>query len=195
MLALGCLATPARAHVGPPFPIVEDQRVGPYVVAVWTHPDIGTGTFLVILDPPRGGTLPEGTTVEVGVQPVSGRLPEACYPAERQPNQDHEQYLAQVQFDAQEMWRVRVLVQGPRGGGEVKAEVEPTPPGYGRWDFLIYAFPFVFLAAFIVYGVVRRRLARAQPAGDDERAARPANGVRDMPVARDSALPGETAAS
>jgi hypothetical protein len=173
VLAVCWLAMPARAHVGPPFPIVENQRVGPYVVAVWTHPDIGTGTFLIILDPPPGETLPEGTTVEVGVQPVSGRLPEACYPAERQPGRDHEQYLAQVQFDAQEMWRVRVAIQGPRGGGEVKAEVEATPPGFGPWDLVIYAFPFVFLAGFFLYGVLRRRLVHPGSVGDDRKQAAP----------------------
>jgi hypothetical protein len=42
LLAAGALAAgPASAHVGPPFPIVEDQKVGPYLASIWTDPDIG----------------------------------------------------------------------------------------------------------------------------------------------------------
>jgi len=40
MLAMWSL--PAHAHNGPPFPIIENQRVGPCVISLWTHPDVGT---------------------------------------------------------------------------------------------------------------------------------------------------------
>src|SRR5690606_31855498 len=55
------LPAPVRAHEGPPFPIIVDERVGPYVVSVWTDPDIGIGTFFVVLEPPGDDPLPEGT--------------------------------------------------------------------------------------------------------------------------------------
>ncbi|HEY3787451.1 MAG TPA: hypothetical protein VGL71_01295, partial [Urbifossiella sp.] len=132
---------PVFAHEGPPFPIVMDQRAGPYIVSIWTDPDVGTGTFFVILAPAPGTTLPDELNVRVCVAPTSGRLAEACYDASRQNLRDQMQYFAEVEFDRQELWRVRVNVEGAGGSEEVLAEVEATPPGYGRWDLLIYSFP------------------------------------------------------
>ena len=39
---------PALAHDGPPFPILEGIRAGPYQVQVWTDPDIGIGEFFMV---------------------------------------------------------------------------------------------------------------------------------------------------
>jgi hypothetical protein len=154
------LAQPARAHEGPPFPIVEDRPSGPYVVSVWTDPDVGTGTFFVILAPAPGTTLPDDLKAEVCVQPISDRLPEVGYAATRQNLRDRVQFFAEVQFDQQEFWRVRVHISGEGGDGEVRAEVEATPPGYGRWDLLIYSFPFVLFGGLWLYVALRRRVRR-----------------------------------
>jgi hypothetical protein len=136
------LAGPAWAHVGPPFPIIENRPAGPYVITVWAHPDLGTGTFYVILAPAPGTTLPEENQVEVSVQPLTGRLPEATYPGTRQDDvRDKVQYYAEADFDRQELWRVRVRMSGATGAGEVISKVEPTPTTYGRWDLLIYSIP------------------------------------------------------
>jgi hypothetical protein len=147
-------ALPATAHEGPPYPIVMDERAGPYLVSVWADPDVGTGTFFIVLDPPPGAELPASTVVWVGVEPLSGRLPLAWHAAEHQPLRDRERYIAEVPFDAQEMWRVRVRVEGAEGAGEVSAEVEATPPGFGRWDLLLYLFPFVLLGGLWLYGAL-----------------------------------------
>ena len=77
-------AAPALAHEGPPFPILVDQRVGPYVASVWTDPDIGTGTFFVILEPPEGKELPGGTAVRIAVEPLDKHVEETLYKAEPQ---------------------------------------------------------------------------------------------------------------
>ena len=82
-LLLAVSATQAGAHNGPPFPIIEGKRVGPCIVALWTHPDVGTGTFFVILDPPLGSRLPSDLKIEIGIQPVSGRLKEVRYNAQQ----------------------------------------------------------------------------------------------------------------
>ena len=154
----------ARAHEGPPFPIVVDRRAGPYLVSVWTDPDVGVGKFFVILEPASGTTLPEELDVEVCVRPMSGRLPEACYAGTRQNLRDRVQYYAEVEFDRQEMWQVRVGVKGAGGNGEVLAEVEATPPGYGVWDLLIYGFPFVLFGLLWLYAALRGRPAQASNA-------------------------------
>jgi hypothetical protein len=153
-------ARPARAHAGPPFPILVDQRVGPYVVQVWTDPDIGTGTFFVVLEPPKGRALPAWTRVRIGVQPVSHRLPEVLYAAEPQPVHEGARYFAKVQFDKGEMWRTRILIDGAEGGGELATEVEATPDGtIGPIGLLVYSFPFLGVGFLWLKAALRRRAA------------------------------------
>ena len=151
------IPTSAKAHEGPPFALVVDQKAGPYVVSVWTDPDVGTGTFFVIVNTPQGASVPADLKVQVIVQPVSGRLTEVAYPAERENLRDQLQYKALVQFDAQELWRVRVSLNSAMGSGEIKATVEPTPVGLGRWDLLLYGSPFLIIGMLWVIVVIRKR--------------------------------------
>ncbi len=146
-------STAAHAHAGPPFPILVDQKAGPYVASVWNDPDVGTGTFFVVLEP----NLP-GTRVRIGLQPVTGRLPEAFYPTEAQPMPDGVRYFTLAPLDKEEMWRVRVFLEGPRGGGELSAEVEATPDGVlGPWASLIYVVPFLGVGLLWLKAAMRRR--------------------------------------
>jgi len=140
----------ALAHDGPPFPIVVDQHVGPCVISVWTDPDIGQGSFFIVTQT----APPSDLTIQVTVQPTSGRLPEATYAAVREDLNGQVQYKTMVYFDVQEDWRVRVSLQSAQGNGETIAFVEPTPEGLGRWDLLIYLLPFlaigfIWLRAFL----------------------------------------------
>ena len=154
-------ARTVTAHEGPPFPLFVDQKVDRYVVSVWTDPDVGTALFFVIVN---GQELPKDLHVQIGVQPVSGRLAEVFYPAERENVQGRVQFKSQVQFDAQEFWRVRVQLQSAESGNaETVATVEATPPGYGRWDLLIYLVP--FLAVGLLWAIAMIRKAK-QRSGD-----------------------------
>ena len=158
---LACTSA-AQAHIGPPFPIVQDQVAGPYKISVWTHPDIGLSAFYVILDPAPGATTPDKNDVEVYVQPVDGRLPEVGYPAAREANRGKVQYDAQVEFDQRDMWRVRVTVAGANGKGEVEAQVESTPT-FAFWDLLFYGFPFIlFGGLWLVVALGRARRQRRE---------------------------------
>jgi hypothetical protein len=145
-------ARTTNAHEGPPFPLIVDQKVDRYTVSVWTDPDVGTALFFVIVNAPD---LPSDLRVQLGIQPVSGRLAEVFYPAERENLQGRVQYRAQVQFDAQELWRVRIQLQSGQSNAETIATVEATPPGYGRWDLLIYLSP--FLAVGLLWAIVMIR--------------------------------------
>jgi len=147
------LATIVSAHEGPPFPLFVDQKADRYVVSVWTDPDVGTALFFVILNAPDP---PPDLRVQIGVQPVSGRLPEAFYAAERENVQGQTQYRTQVHFDAQELWRVRVRLESAQGNAETVATVEATPPGYGRWDLLVYLIPFLAIGALWAVAMLRR---------------------------------------
>src|SRR5262245_44703310 len=152
-LLLLLTASTLRAHEGPPFALLVDQKAGPYNVSVWTDPDVGTGTFFVYVEPPSGASA-DGVNVSVSVEPTSGRLPEATYAAARKGGSRRVEFDAEVAFDAQEYWKVRVEVNGPEGGGELSAEVEATPPGWGRWDLIIYLFPFALVAGLWAYGML-----------------------------------------
>lgn len=143
-----------RGHEGPPFPLFVDQKVERYVVSVWTDPDVGTALFFVIVDGPE---VPPDLRVQMGVQPASGRLAEVFYPAERENLQGRIQYKSQVQFDAQELWRVRIQLKSSQSGNaETVATVEATPPGYGRWDLLIYLVPFLAVGLLWAVAIIRK---------------------------------------
>src|ERR1700691_6761400 len=92
--------TPAGAHNGPPFPIIENKKVGPCIVALWTHPDVGTGAFYVFVEPAPGGTVPHDLKIKIGVQPVTGRLAETFYEAERVKSHGQARYDAEASFDS-----------------------------------------------------------------------------------------------
>ncbi len=145
-----------NAHEGPPFPLFVDQKVDPYVVSVWTDPDVGEALFFVIVSPQPAAQLPADLHVQVGVQPVNGRLPEAFYSGERENVQGQVQYRAQVHFDAEELWRVRVRLESAQGNAETIATVEATPPGYGRWDLLVYLLPFLGVGILWAVAMVRK---------------------------------------
>ncbi|HEU4509562.1 MAG TPA: hypothetical protein VFR78_15060 [Pyrinomonadaceae bacterium] len=144
----------AVAHEGPPYPLFVDKKVDPYIISVWTDPDVGTGLFFVILTEPVNP--PSDLRIQIGVQPVTGRLPEAFYNAEREQVQGQVQYRAEVQFDTEELWQVRVRLESAKGNAETVANVEVTPPGYGRWDLLVYLMPFLAIGLLWAIAMIRK---------------------------------------
>jgi hypothetical protein len=146
----------ASAHEGPPFPLFLDQKIDGYLVSVWTDPDVGAALFFVIVSMENSAELPADLRVHIGVQPVSGRLTETFYAAERENLQQQVQYRAEIHFDAEELWRVRVRLESAQGNAETIATVQATPPGYGRWDLLLYLFPFLAVGALWTIALIRR---------------------------------------
>lgn len=146
---------PAHAHEGPPYPIVVDRAVGPYMLSVWGDPDVGTGTFFVIFDPPPS----DDPTVSIEVWPSTQRLAPVRYASELE--RDHT-YRAEAQFDREEPWQVKLLVDGGSGATSTEFEVLVTPPGYGKWDLLIYFTPFLLLGGMwaLVWFQKRKLAAR-----------------------------------
>jgi hypothetical protein len=155
----------ASAHTGPPEPVLIDQLIGPYPISVWADLEVGTGRFFIRLESPADGKRSSDITVHVGVQPVSGRLAEARYQAQRQVRGRQVQYQAEVPIDAQELWRVRLIVQGADGSGEVTLDMMAVPPGLGRWDVLVYLFPFLAVGCLSLQVVLYRRKRRQEVRG------------------------------
>lgn len=164
-LAGSITARQTAAHQGPPFPILVDQRVGPYVASVWSDPDIGTGTFYVVLDAPKGRAFIAPSTARIAVRPVSGRLPEVVYNAEPQKVSEGARFFAAVRFDKGEMWNVRVQIEGPQGGGQLTTTVEATPDGtIGPISLLVYLVPFLAVGSLWLKAALVKRAAPPSPA-------------------------------
>lgn len=155
------LSAHASAHEGPPYPLFVDKRAGPYLLSVWADPDVGTGTFFIAAEPAQGGALGDDLKVSVCVRPASGRAGEECYEAGRDGVRDRAQYKIGVPFDRQEVWHTRVILRSSHGAGEADADVEATPPGLGRWDILIYLFPFAAVGFLWLRAAIKGRSLRA----------------------------------
>lgn len=134
---------PAWAHIGPPYPIMQNLKIGPLKVDVWSNPDVGTGSFFVVIDPQPGASVPADMKVQIAVQPVSGRLPEKSYDAWHEELRNRVEFKADVPFDQEERWRVRVVLASSQVHGEAKTEVEVTPTILGRWSLLLFLLPFI----------------------------------------------------
>jgi hypothetical protein len=141
-----CASVPAWAHIGPPYPIIENRKIGNLTVSVWSNPDVGTGSFFVVIDPPKGASVPADMKVQVIVQPVSGRLPEARYDAWREDLRNRVEFKAVVPFDKEETWRIRILLASGQVTGETGTDV-PVTPTLGRWSLLFFLLPFLGIAA------------------------------------------------
>lgn len=153
IVALVLVAGTASAHEGPPYPVIVDKAVGPYKLSVWADPDVGTGTFFTIFDTPIYHS-PSDPIVSVDVWPSTGRLAPQHFVSVHQPD---EAYKALVQFESEEKWTVKLRVEGALGPAETQFEVPVTPPGYGRWDLLIYFGPFALVGLLWIAFVVKKR--------------------------------------
>lgn len=149
----------AYAHEGPPFAIIVDEEVGPYLVSVWTDPDIGIGTFYVVFEPKNDDhEIDDIESVRIGIEPVSGRLDEAVYEFESQPARSGARYWTEVEFDKGGFWKVRVAIEGDGFEKELLSEVEATPDGsIGPIGLLIYALPFVGIGILWFRAIIVRR--------------------------------------
>lgn len=150
-------ALPLCAHNGPPFPIIENQAMGPCVISLWTHPDIGIGTFFVFVEAAPGKSLPADLKFHIGIQPESKRLPEVVYNMDREDDHGQVEYKASVDFDRDDFFRVRLIMQDSQEKAEALSRVEATPVGFGRWDLLFYLLPFLAVAFLWFRGMARRR--------------------------------------
>ncbi|HEY4088334.1 MAG TPA: hypothetical protein VGM43_20520 [Bryobacteraceae bacterium] len=165
LAALTLAPLQAPAHIGPPFPILENKKVGPVNIELWIHPDIGSSVVFVIVHPLPGQTIPKDLKMEVGVQPESGRLKEVLYGMWRDNTQDFIQYDSQVEFDRDEMWKVHLLVYSGGVTEHAWARVEATPTVLGSWELLLYALPFVGVGFLWFKVAAKRRQIRKRMAG------------------------------
>jgi hypothetical protein len=157
LLAWLALPATARAHVGAPYPVLLEEPVGPYLTSALADPDVGQGTFYIMVALPGGQPLPPDTTVTVSVAPEDRHLTEADYPAQREQTRYGERFVAEVPFDAKGPWQVRLVIRGSAGQGEISFPVEVTPSGIGLLASLACLVPFLILGGLWLRGARRQR--------------------------------------
>jgi hypothetical protein len=159
LLVLLAWPSAALAHVGAPYPVLLEEPVGPYLASALADPDVGTGTFYVLVTLTDGEPVPPGTTVTIWVAPEDGHQAETAHAAEREDTRYGERFVAKVPFDAEGPWQVRLVIEGAAGAGEVTFPVRVTPSGVGWLATLACLLPFVGLGALWLRGVLRQRSA------------------------------------
>ena len=115
---------------------------------------------IALVDPLPGSKFPDDLKITIGVQPESGRLSEVVYPATRDDSRGQAEYKVLAEFDRDEFWKVRLAITSAQGNGEALSRVEATPPGFGRWDLLLYLLPFLAIAFLWFRGMARTRNRR-----------------------------------
>ena len=150
----------AMGHAGAPYPVLLEEEVGPYIVSALADPDVGTGTFYVLVTLADGELTPSGTVVTVWVTPEDGHVAETGFSAERQQTRYGERFVAKARFDAKGPWQIRLTVEGPAGTGEITFPVLVTPSGTGWLTTLLCLVPFVILGLLWLRGARRQRSAQ-----------------------------------
>lgn len=165
-IVLVLLAPLARAHDGPPFPVLVDRDVGSRRLSVWADPDVGEGTFYLYL--PGEEAAPEpGVSIRLEAHPLDGGTESSVGSAERAPPDQPYQRLARLAFPRRGPWAVRIVIDSPAGASEVSIEVDVTPTGLGKLDLVWFSMPFVLVAFLWVQALRRRRAGDGSPAGAD----------------------------
>jgi hypothetical protein len=173
-LALTLVACSAGVlgHSGPPYPIVSDQVAGPYRISIWTDPDTTDdgspgGQFWIRIHLAGGGDLPPETRATVSISAVD-QLESARTASASPVRGDITNQFAAVVMDHEGPFRVRVRVDGPRGGATVDSSVDATydlrPP---RSLLLLYLVPFVLVGLLWGKLLMRRRAMNRPPASGD----------------------------
>jgi len=152
--------SPVWAHVGPPYAVLTEHPVGPYTVSLMADPDVGVGTFLVEVTLKGGEPAAPETRVGIWVRPQketgaewNGRQ------AQWEVTREGERFVGKVPFGSKGVWDVRLELDGPAGQGEVRFDVEVTPPYPGLLTTLVCLSPFMILGALWVIGTLRARRA------------------------------------
>jgi hypothetical protein len=152
--SVALLARPARAHDGPPYPILVDEPLAGRVISIWADPDVGVGTFYIYVD---GENARERCRLDIGVTPADEHQGEQVFAAVPAEPGEPFQLFGEVDFDRVGEWEVRFVLEATDGKAELRLPVDVTPPGLGRIDFIWYLSPFAAVAFLWVKVFLKRR--------------------------------------
>ena len=162
-LALLAAQDSARAHSGPPFPIVTDVVRPPYTISIWTDPDATDdgspgGQFWVVLAlTPKEARIPPDTRVTVSARRITqapgingGQSTRRAITRVAAPVRgDLGNQFAALVLSREGLYDVQVDIDGPLGRAVIDSRIEVTydarPPAYMLVWYLV---PFL-LAGFL----------------------------------------------
>ena len=157
------IASTARAHSGPPYPIVSDRIVGPYRVSLWTDPDTtddrtARGQFWVRVDAAAGGaTLPASTRAEVSIRPSDRAGADRRGPTVPVSGDVTNQFVALL-MDHEGPFAVHVTIAGPLGSESLDSSVNATYDLRPSASLMVvYLLPFVLVGLLWGRLIIRRR--------------------------------------
>ena len=166
-LALAAAPGEVSAHSGPPYAVVTQQAAGPYRLSLWTDPDSTDdrtpgGQFWVVIEPGRDGAVPPSTRARVAIRPLDRAADAPFVEATAEPvNGDVTRQYAGLVMDHEGPFAVRVMVDGPWGGGAVDTRVQATYDLRPPLPLLgVYLLPFLAVGFLWTVRLLRRRRAR-----------------------------------
>jgi hypothetical protein len=152
----------AQAHLGPPFPILVDQKIPGYAVTVWSNPDVTQGVLFVTLEPIAKGPQPAVSGVDFWIEPADSHTERKNYHASAESTRGVLRFGVTPDFDAVGSWRVGTDIHLASGAHfPMATQVEATPPGVGPWGLLFFLFPFILFGGLWVLILVRRSKRKA----------------------------------
>jgi len=150
-------ARDAAAHLGPPFPVLVDQKIPGYAVTVWSNPDVTQGVLFVTLEPDQKQPQPQISSVDFWIEPVDGHTARKNYHAAAESTRHILRFAATPDFDAVGPWKVGTEIRLANGADfPLVTQVEATPPGVGPWGLLLFLFPFILFGGLWVLILIRR---------------------------------------
>jgi hypothetical protein len=165
LLALGFALFPAneaQAHLGPPFPILVDQKIPGYAVTVWSNPDVTQGVLFVTLEPDRKQMQPTVSGVDFWIEPVDQHTARKNYHASTESKRGILRFATTPDFDAVGPWKVGTDIHFASGADfSIATQVQATPPGVGPWGLLLFLFPFILFGGLWVLMLIRRSKRKA----------------------------------
>lgn len=153
------------AHNGPPFRVLTNQRVGPCILNVWTHANIGTSPIWIVVSPVPGETIPDDLEIEADVTSVDDRNHAKHYIFHHERQGAGEEYTSDVTLDYKGMWQIHFFLRSTRANGEYTVAVQATPHGFGRWDLLLYALPFIAIGSLWIIAFVQHNRRKKSLSG------------------------------
>jgi len=155
-------APAAQAHLGPPFPILLDQKIPGYAVTVWSNPDVTQGVLFVTLEPDRMQAQPAVSGVDFWIEPTDQHTSRKNYQAIAESKRGILRFASFPDFDAVGPWKVGTVIHLASGADfPMATQVVATPPGVGPWGLLLFLFPFILFGGLWVLMLIRRSKRKA----------------------------------
>lgn len=153
-----------QAHEGPPYPILVDQRTSFGSFSVWADPDVGVGTFTILVSPNKSAFKHQDLKIEVSstslVKSGFNELELAKHAPLIEQDDGKIIFVGEIPFDHEGWWKTGFAIEAGGHRDYVELDVEVTPPGPTRIEFWIALVPFLLMGSLWTAVFFKRRSLR-----------------------------------